>query len=166
MYMWITHSGSLLICVVAMLDMSGCHVSLVCVLLESLTVRRWNGHLSGLCFFFSLFLLFLLSLSLSCNVCLAGFSLTRFTDCKCNVLVVDVCSSLFPFLPPLPPSRSPSQDQAAKEKAMAGLATMSSAQIVSASSLQNAGTHRMFGTPGIAGNAVPMHTMLSPSESP
>ena len=47
---------------------------------------------------------------------------------------------------------------------MAGLATMSSAQIVSASSLQNAGAHRMFGTPGIAGNAVPMHTMLSPSE--
>ena len=48
---------------------------------------------------------------------------------------------------------------------MAGLATMSSAQIVSASSLQNAGAHRMFGgQPGIAGNAVPMHTMLSPSE--
>lgn len=65
--------------------------------------------------------------------------------------------SLFPSLPPL-------QDQAAKEKAMAGLSTMSSAQIVSASSLQNAGAHRMFGTPGIAGNAVPMHTMLSPSK--
>ena len=62
------------------------------------------------------------------------------------------------------PLSPPSQDQAAKEKAMAGLSTMSSAQIVSASSLQNAGAHRMFGTPGIAGNAVPMHTMLSPSK--
>ena len=47
---------------------------------------------------------------------------------------------------------------------MAGLSTMSSAQIVSASSLQNAGAHRMFGTPGITGNPIPMHTMLSPSE--
>jgi transcriptional enhancer factor len=56
------------------------------------------------------------------------------------------------------------KDQAAKEKAMAGLSTMSSAQIVSASSLQNAGAHRMFGTPGITGNPIPMHTMLSPSE--
>ncbi|CAI8045695.1 Transcriptional enhancer factor TEF-1 [Geodia barretti] len=60
----------------------------------------------------------------------------------------------------LPPAL---QDQAAKEKAMAGLSTMSSAQIVSASSLQNAGAHRMFGTPGITGNPIPMHTMLSPT---
>lgn len=53
------------------------------------------------------------------------------------------------------------QDQAAKEKALAGLSTMSSAQIVSASVLQNTASARMFGTPGIAGNAVPMHTMLN-----
>ena len=53
------------------------------------------------------------------------------------------------------------QDQAAKEKALAGLSSMSSAQIVSASVLQNTASARMFGTPGIAGNAVPMHTMLS-----
>ena len=39
---------------------------------------------------------------------------------------------------------------------------MSSAQIVSASVLQNTASARIFGTPGIAGNAVPMHTMLSP----
>lgn len=38
---------------------------------------------------------------------------------------------------------------------------MSSAQIVSASVLQNTASARMFGTPGIAGNAVPMHTMLN-----
>ena len=43
---------------------------------------------------------------------------------------------------------------------MAGLANMSSAQIVAASVLQNSASSRMFGTPGIAGNAVPMHTML------
>ena len=53
------------------------------------------------------------------------------------------------------------QDQAAKEKALAGLSSMSSAQIVSASVLQNTASARMFGTPGIAGNAVPMHTMLN-----
>ena len=43
---------------------------------------------------------------------------------------------------------------------MAGLANMSSAQIVAASVLQNTASSRMFGTPGIAGNAEPMHTML------
>ena len=53
------------------------------------------------------------------------------------------------------------QDQAQKEKAMAGLSAMSSAQIVSASLLQNTASARMFGTPGVAGNAVPMHTMLN-----
>ncbi|XP_064397337.1 transcriptional enhancer factor TEF-1-like isoform X2 [Halichondria panicea] len=53
-------------------------------------------------------------------------------------------------------------DQAARDKALAGLSAMSSAQIVSASILQNTASSRMFGTPGIAGNAVPMHTMLSP----
>ena len=53
------------------------------------------------------------------------------------------------------------QDLAAKEKALAGLSSMSSAQIVSASVLQNTASARMFGTPGIAGNAVPMHTMLN-----
>ena len=37
---------------------------------------------------------------------------------------------------------------------------MSSAQIVSASVLQNTAAAMKFGTPGIAGNAVPMHTML------
>eukprot|EP00731_Ephydatia_muelleri_P029742 Em0021g265a len=50
------------------------------------------------------------------------------------------------------------KDQAAKEKALQGLSTMSSAQIVSASAMTG---NRMFsGTPGITGNAVPMHTML------
>ena len=60
------------------------------------------------------------------------------------------------------------QDQAAKEKALAGLSSMSSAQIVSASLLQNTATARsLFGSPGIVGNAVPMHTMLnSPSGGP
>lgn len=38
---------------------------------------------------------------------------------------------------------------------------MSSAQIVSASVLQNTASARMFGTPGIAGSAMPMHTMLN-----
>ena len=54
------------------------------------------------------------------------------------------------------------QDQAAKEKAMAGLSNMSSAQIVAASVLQYTASSRMFGTPGIAGNALlPMYTMLN-----
>ena len=66
-----------------------------------------------------------------------------------------------PFHSPLSLLSSPLQDQAAKEKALAGLSTMSSAQIVSASVLQNTASARMFGTPGIAGNAVPMHTMLN-----
>ena len=39
---------------------------------------------------------------------------------------------------------------------------MSSAQIVSASVLQNAPSARMFGTPGIAGNPIQMHNLLSP----
>ncbi len=44
---------------------------------------------------------------------------------------------------------------------------MSSAQIVSASILQNTASARMFGTPGIAGSAVPMHTMInSPGGTP
>lgn len=43
---------------------------------------------------------------------------------------------------------------------------MSSAQIVSASVLQNTASARMFGTPGIAGNAVPMHTMLNSPGGP
>ena len=66
-------------------------------------------------------------------------------------------SSLLPILSlsPLP------KDQAAKEKAIAGLSSMSSAQIVSASILQNTASARMLGTPGITGNAVPMHTMLN-----
>lgn len=38
---------------------------------------------------------------------------------------------------------------------------MSSAQIVSASALQNAQSIRMFGTPGIAGSAIPMQAMLN-----
>lgn len=42
---------------------------------------------------------------------------------------------------------------------MAGISSMSSAQIVSASAIQNRAN--MFGMPGIAGNAVPMHTMLT-----
>ena len=53
------------------------------------------------------------------------------------------------------------QDQAAKEKAMHSLSTMSSVQIVAASVLQNTQSQKMFRTPGIAGNAVPMHTMLN-----
>ena len=40
------------------------------------------------------------------------------------------------------------QDQAARDKALAGLSSMSSAQIVSASILQNTASSRMFGTPG------------------
>ena len=42
---------------------------------------------------------------------------------------------------------------------MAGISSMSSAQIVSASAIHN--RTNMFGTPGITGNAVPMHTMLT-----
>ena len=69
---------------------------------------------------------------------------------------------------PLSPSLSPSlsfchQDQAAKDKVMLDISTMSSSQIVSASAMQQRAG--MFGTPGITGNAVPMHTMLtSPSK--
>jgi len=58
------------------------------------------------------------------------------------------------------------KDQTAKEKAIAGLSSMSSAQIVSASILQNTASARMLGTPGITGNAVPMHTMLSSPGAP
>ena len=38
---------------------------------------------------------------------------------------------------------------------------MSSVKIVAASVLQNTASSRMFWTPGIAGNAVPKHTMLN-----
>ena len=71
--------------------------------------------------------------------------------------------SLLPLLPLLPILSLPPllKDQAAKEKAIAGLSSMSSAQIVSASILQNTASARMLGTPGITGNAVPMHTMLN-----
>ena len=43
------------------------------------------------------------------------------------------------------------------------MSTMSSSQIVSATAMQN--RPHMFGTPGITGNAVPMHAMItSPGE--
>lgn len=50
---------------------------------------------------------------------------------------------------------------------MAGISNMSSAQIVSASAIQNRANAAMFGgTPGIAGSAIPMHNILtSPGQS-
>lgn len=53
------------------------------------------------------------------------------------------------------------QDKAAQDKVMAGISNMSSAQIVSASAIHNRPNANMFGTPGIAGNAIPMHAMLA-----
>ena len=44
---------------------------------------------------------------------------------------------------------------------MAGISNMSSAQIVSASAIHNRANAGLFGTPGIAGSAIPMHNILT-----
>ena len=96
------------------------------------------------------------------------FSLSHLPSLSSLVSLLSSLLSSFSFLLSSPTSPFPlsllslsPQDQAAKEKAIAGLSSMSSAQIVSASILQNTASARMLGTPGITGNAVPMHTMLN-----
>ena len=53
---------------------------------------------------------------------------------------------------------SPYKDQAAKDKVLANMSTMSSSQIVSATAMQNRG--HVF-SPGITGNPLPMHAMIT-----